>query len=161
MNDVIWENQHCGVHQCPFFGLLALMPDLSPILDTFPDDPYAFTWDVRVSMLMPGQYPCIPNWHYDNVPRVNGIQRFDLIKPLPMYFWISGPPYTQFRHGYALPKVWHRFTQMDEHRGTAAGEFTWRGFIRATHYEIAPPKKGPDWQRRHSQVYLNADTFQW
>lgn len=156
-----WSKQHCGVHQAPIEILRSLMPDLVPILDTFPDDLESFTWDVKVHMLMPRQYPCIPNWHTDNVPRVNGIQRFDKIKPdLPMYLWISGPPLTQFKHGYVLPERWHRFTQLDEHRGTPASEFCWRGFIRATHRGIQEPKKS-DWLRRHCQVYLDAETYQW
>jgi hypothetical protein len=137
------------------------MPDLVPLLSTFPDDPRVFTWDIKVTMLMPRQWPCIPGWHTDNVPRVNGIQRFDLIDTaLPMYCWISGAPLTQFRHGYLQPETWHRFTQADEHRGTMASEFTWRCFIRATHNRIQPWKR-EGWERRHSQVYLDAEGFQW
>jgi len=42
---------------------------------------------------------------YDNVPRINGIQRFDMVKPeLPMYAWISGAPLTQFKHGFLTPQ---------------------------------------------------------
>lgn len=158
---VNWSNQHCGVHQAPISALRELMPDLLEILKTFPDDPECFTWDVKVHMLMPRQYPCVPHWHVDNVPRVNGIQRFDLTKPnLPMYCWISGDPLPQFKHGYLLPQVWHRFSQIDEHRGTAASDFLWRCFIRATHQELQSPKQG-DWLRRHCQVYLDANTYEW
>lgn len=156
-----WSKQHCGVHQAPIGALRELMPDLAEVLDTFPDDPRDFTWDVKVHMLMPRQYPCIPNWHCDNVPRINGIQRFDRTEPsAPMYVWISGPPLTQFKHGYLLPQRWHRFSQLDEHRGTAAGEFCWRGFIRATHHHIQEPKESGH-LRRHCQVYLDAETYQW
>lgn len=156
-----WSKQHPGVHQAPFEKLLELMPDLKPVIETFPDNPNDFIWDVKVHMLMPRQYPCIPNWHYDNVPRVNGIQRFDLTKPeKPMYLWISGAPLTQFEHGYVTPRSWHRFNQADKHRGTAAAEFVWRGFIRATHKDIQPPKAG-EWLRKHIQVYLDAETYQW
>lgn len=158
---VDWTKQHCGVHQAPFSKVLDLMPDIGGVLYTFPDLHKNFTWDVKVHMLMPRQYPCIPNWHTDNVPRVGGVQRFDLVKPdLPMYIWISGPPLTQFKHGYLLPETWHRFNQQDEHRGTAADQFTWRCFIRATHKDILKPKPG-DWLRRHCQVYLDAGTYQW
>lgn len=161
MTEIDWTKQHCGVHQATSAILRELMPDLIPLIDTFPDDERMFTWDVKVHMLMPRQYPCIPNWHVDNVPRVNGVQRFDLVKPdLPMYLWVSGAPLTQFQHGYVTPKVWHRFTQMDQHRGTAAAEFGWRGFVRATHREIQPPKPSGH-QRRHTQVYLDADEYQW
>lgn len=159
--NIEWHKQHCGVHQAPVDVLLKLMPDLKPVIDTFPDRAEDFTWDVKVHMLMPRQYPCIPNWHVDNVPRINGVQRFDMCKPeLPMYLWVSGAPLTQFQHGYVLPRTWHRFTQLDQHRGTAAAEFGWRGFIRATHQGIQAPK--PDGHlRRHCQVYLDADSYQW
>lgn len=160
-----WTKQHCGVHQAPIGVLEHLMPDLKEVLVTFPDDPMQFTWDVKVHMLMPRQYPCIPNWHTDNVPRENGIQKFGKVRPdLPMYLWLSGAPLTQFKHGYALPQKWHRFTQLDEHRGTAASEFGWRCFIRATHIGIQSPKLWPeisDYQRRHCQVYLDAKEYQW
>lgn len=156
-----WSQQHCGVHQAPIEQAKRLMPDLKTLLETFPDKPELFTWDIKVHMLMPNQYPCIPNWHCDFVPRENGIQRFDLINPqYPMYCWISGPPLTQFKHGFLHPGKWHRFTQQDEHRGTKAAEFSWRCFIRATHYKIQMPKSC-DWLRRHSQVYLDAETYQW
>ena len=160
-----WSKQHCGVHQAPVDVVLELMPDIREVIETFPDVAENFTWDVKVHMLMPRQYPCIPNWHVDNIPRPTGIQRFDMAKPeLPMYLWISGAPLTQFRNGYVLPKVWHRFNQQDEHRGTAAGEFGWRGFIRATHMDIQLPKHVKDiseHQRRHCQVYLDAETYEW
>jgi len=161
MLEIAWEKQHCGVHQAPFSAVQDLMPDLVPILATFPDDPQLFTWDVKVHMLMPRQYPCIPHWHVDNIPRQGGIQQFHLAKPdRPMYLWVSNGPLTQFKHGYVLPKTWHRFTQLDEHRGSPASEFGWRGFIRATHQEIQPPKSG-NWQRRHTQVYVDENTYQW
>lgn len=161
MSDIDWSKQGCGIHQAPYEKVLELMPVLEPILKDFPDKHELFTWDVKIHMLMPRQYPCIPNWHADNIPRVNGVQRFDLIKPhLPMYIWLSGPPLTQFKHGYLEAKKWHRFTQLDEHRGTPSGDFTWRCFIRATHNEIQKPKAS-GWSRRHCQVYLDAETFQW
>jgi len=41
-------------------------------------------------------------------------------------------------------------------------EFTWRGFIRATHKLIKPANlAGHDPLRRHSQVYLDVNTFSW
>ena len=45
-------------------------------------------------MLMPNQWPCIPNWHYDNVPRdQDGNQRFDLVdESKVMLMWVSGHP---------------------------------------------------------------------
>lgn len=157
-----WSKQCPGVHHATRAGMLAHMPDLLEIISTFPDNAENFTWDVKVHMLMPRQYPCIPNWHTDNVPRENGIQRFDRVDlSKPMYLWLSGPPLTQFKHGYVQARVWHRFTQADEHRGTPASDFCWRGFIRATHRDILPPRGPLEWPRRHSQVYVDSETFQW
>lgn len=160
-----WSAQHCGVHAAPFVALQELMPDLKELLGTFPDDPEQFSWDVKVHMLMPGHHPCIPNWHYDNVPREGGVQRMNLAQPeLPMYLWVSGPPLTQFLHGYVRANHWHRFSQLDIHRGCPAADFGWRGFIRATHKDIKEPRVlpvGATHQRRHAQVYLDAETTQW
>lgn len=164
MNNINWSLQHNGVHQAEFWQLLEHMPDLRDLLTSFPEDPNNFIWDVKVHMLMPSQYPCIPNWHYDNVPRVNNKQDFDKVKPdLPMYLWLSGAPLTEFRVGGKItPQTWVRFTQEDEHRGTMSDSFTWRGFIRATHKGISPMNRaGSDVRRRHSQVYLDANNFSW
>lgn len=162
-----WSKQHCGVHQAEANELLILMPDLKQLIDTFPENPSDFIWDVKVHMLMPNQYPCIPNWHFDNIPRVNNKQDFDLVKPdAPMYLWLSGAPLTEFRKGekrwHVKAKEWVRFTQKDEHRGTMSNDFCWRAFIRATHKSIAPQiSAGKDKLRRHSQVYLDANNFSW
>ena len=159
--NIDWSKQHCGVLSGSYHRTLELMPDLKPILDTFPDNPYNFSWDVKVHMLFPMQYPCIPNWHTDNVPRVNGIQRFDLCKPeLPMYLWVSGAPLSQFRHGFLEAEHWHRFNQMDEHRGIPASDNCWRGFIRASHVELKKISETNN-LRRHCQVYLDANSYQW
>lgn len=160
MEAIDWSKQHCGVHQSSFGEALELMPDLREVLNTFPENPRNFTWDIKVHMLMPMQYPCIPNWHYDNIPRKNGIQTFEIGLLRPMYLWISGPPLPQFKHGFLLAGSWHRFTQRDLHRGVAASDFGWRGMIRATHKYIMAPKEG-DKLRRHSQVYLDANDYKW
>ena len=162
-----WEAQHCGVILCPYREMLRLMPDIAPIVETFPENPYDFVWDVKVHMLMPGQYPCIPGWHYDFVPRdEEGKQDFSKIRPdKPMYLWISGHPYTEFeRCGerfFIRPQEWFRFDQTDLHRGTPSDRHTWRGFIRAAHKDIAPRKDLHSHLRRHSQVYLDAENFSW
>jgi len=167
MSEINWSLQHNGVHQASAQQLLELMPDLSNLLNTFPEDIENFIWDVKVHMLMPGQWPCIPNWHYDNIPRTNNKQDFDLVRyDLPMYLWLSGSPLTEFRDGdktyFVDPEKWIRFTQKDLHRGTMSEEFTWRGFIRATHKLIKPANlAGHDPLRRHSQVYLDVNTFSW
>lgn len=163
-----WSKQHCGVHQASSDELLNLMPDLWDLIATFPEDhPEHFIWDVKVHMLMPGQFPCIPNWHYDNIPRINNVQDFSKVRPeLPMYLWLSGGPLTEFRKGgrtqFVRPEEWYRFTQKDEHRGTVSKDFCWRGFIRATHKDLMPQeRRGHDPLRRHCQVYLDANDFKW
>ncbi len=127
-----WSKQHCGVHRAPFDNLRELMPDLEELIwESFPENPYDFTWDVKVHMLMPSQYPCIPNWHYDNVPRINNEQDFSKVRlDLPMLLWISGPPLTEFllEDGSVKPvepETWHRFTQKDMHRGVESKDFQW------------------------------------
>ena len=167
MKNIDWTKQHCGVHQASFEQMIELMPDLKCVKDTFPEDVNDFSWDVKVHMLMPSQYPCIPNWHYDNVPRVNNEQDFSLVRTdRPMYLWLSGEPLTEFRNqdgvSFAKSKTWVRFTQKDEHRGTMSTDFQWRGFIRATHKDITPIKKrGHNPHRRHTQVYLDSSNFSW
>lgn len=157
-----WSQQHCGVRQAPASVVRELMPDLACVLDTFPGTEDAFTWDVKVHMLMPRQYPCIPDWHTDSVPRVAGIQQFDACKThLSMYAWISGAPLTEFAGGYLAPRTWHRFNQLTQHRGTAAADHGWRGFIRATDREIRDHRPDRQYLRRHCQVYLDANNYQW
>lgn len=162
-----WSKQHCGVHQATYEQMMELMPDMKEVVDSFPDDPTKFTWDVKVHMLMPGQFPCIPNWHYDNVPRVNNKQDFNLVRTdLFMWLYVSNPPLTEFRKGdkrwFIKEKTWTPFTQADEHRGTQSLQFCWRGFVRATPVEIMQANKGgKDPLRRHSQVYLDAANFSW
>ena len=118
-------------------------------------------------MLMPGQWPCIPNWHFDLVPRVKGKQDFSLIDPSKrMHLWLSGPPLTEFRSErgeirQVEPRKWFTFTQMDEHRGVMATDHTWRVFIRVAPVELLPVAPQQSWIRRHSQVYLDAETFKW
>lgn len=162
-----WSKQHCGIHQGTYEQVIELMPDLIEIFLNFPENPNDFIWDIKVHMLMPGQFPCIPNWHYDNIPRVNNVQDFTKVKPkLPMYLWVSNSPLTEFRKGdknwIIEPETWIRFTQEDEHRGTISEKFTWRGFIRGTHKNILTnfvEKQNP--LRRHSQVYLDSNNFTW
>ena len=155
-----WSQQHCGVHLAPIAAVKESMPEIGElILTTFPEDPELFTWDIKVHMLMPLQYPCIPNWHCDAVPRNNGIQQYEIAdRDLPLYLWVSGPPLTQFEGGYLTPRVWHRYTTQDKHRGLPASEFCWRGLIRATHVRLQKPNLA-NFLRRHSQVYLDAANY--
>jgi hypothetical protein len=165
---VDWSQQHNGVHRASWDDLCYFMPDVAIMVSKdFPENPDDFTWDVKVHMLMPAQWPCIPNWHYDNVPRVNNVQDWGLVRlDLPMYLWVSGEPLTEFRKDGVVTRIqageWKRFTQADEHRGTRCETFTWRGFIRATHKDIMPANpRGPAVVRRHSQVYLDVSNFAW
>lgn len=157
---VNWSWQGCGLHQTSYGQMVQLMPVLKPIIASFPERPEDFTWDVKVHMLMPKQYPCIPNWHRDFVPRIGGIQHPERANLLPMYMWLSGPPLTEFRNGFIRAGEWVKFNAMDEHRGTAAADFCWRAMIRAVHSGILPVKQGP-WDRRHCQVYLDAAEYNW
>lgn len=168
IKDIDWTKQHCGIYQGELSDIIKLMPDVLPVIDTFPDNPNDFIWDIKIHMLMPDQYPCIPNWHYDNIPRdKEGKQDFTKIKPeYPMYVWVSGNPVTIFKvdnKEVSIPiKKWYKFNQKDYHTGTVSKEFCWRCFIRATHKEIAPPRKSDhNPLRRHSQVYLDASNFTW
>lgn len=160
-----WTQQHCGVHRANWFDLVTSMPEVAAMItEDFPEEVTDFTWDVKVHMLMPNQYPCIPNWHFDNIPRVNNVQDWSKVRTdLPMYLWISGEPLTEFRKtGKIKAQEWVRFTQKDEHRGTMSEDFQWRGFIRATHKDILPANpSGTNVLRRHSQVYLDASNFSW
>lgn len=159
--DIDWSKQCCGVHQASIDQVFHHMPDLkSLILSTFPEDPYKFTWDIKVHMLMPKMYPCIPNWHRDFTPRIGGIQHPELASDAKIYMWLSGPPLTEFHGGFVRAKQWIQFSPKDEHRGTASGDFCWRCFIRAVDSNHLPPKIG-DNLRRHSQVYLDASDYTW
>lgn len=160
-----WKQQHCGVHRASWDQLKESMPEVAELINKdFPENSENFTWDVKVHMLMPNQFPCIPNWHFDNIPRVNNAQDWSKVRTdLPMYLWISNEPLTEFKeYGVIQPKTWVRFTQKDEHRGTMSKDFQWRGFIRATHKDIlAANESGSDVTRRHSQVYLDSSNFSW
>lgn len=166
MKEIDWSKQHCGVHRATAEAVREHMPEVYELIeDTFPEDPLDYTWDVKVHMLMPGQFPCIPNWHYDNVPRINNVQDFNSVRlDRHMWLWVSNEPLTEFKSpdGEVTPikaKTWTKFNQKDKHRGTMSHDFTWRGFIRASHKDIQKPQDSC--LRRHSQVYLDAETFRW
>lgn len=165
MKQIDWSKQHCGVISARVEDVIKNMPDLEELIMSFPENPSDFLWDVKVHMLMPDQFPCIPNWHYDNIPRVEGVQYFSLVQlDKPMYLWLSGEPLTEFRKDGVISKVkpreWVRFNQDDEHKGVSSDRFTWRGFIRATHKDINNNfREGKDVLRRHCQVYLDSEKF--
>lgn len=173
--NIDWKKQHCGVIQGEYSDVIALMPDLKGVLETFPENPSDFIWDVKVHMLMPNQFPCIPNWHRDMIPRDENMKEDEskIDESKPMYLWLSGAPFTifkdEFGEDYQMEaNKWKRFTQRDWHCGQMAIEFTWRGLIRACHKDLGISSKtvnnpfgNKDVLRRHSQVYLDAGNFKW
>ena len=170
MKNIDWTKQHCGLRKATYNQVIDLMPDLKDLIDTFPENPVNFYWDIKVHMLMPNQYPCIPNWHFDNVPRnEEGKQDWNKVdNTKPMYLWVSNSPLTEFKDSSGKistiqPRKWIKFHQKDEHRGTSSKDFNWRGFIRATHKDLTAknPNKNHNPLRRHSQVYLDERKFSW
>lgn len=171
--EINWAKSHCGLYRAPLSEATNLMPELAPVLETWPGYKHEdWTIDVKVHMLKPKQWPCIPNWHYDNVPRDrNNVQ--DFTKRVPgalMWLWLSGAPLTEFKanedpytfHTFHVePERWHSFTQWDEHRGTVSEGHVWRCFIRLSPYTILKPAPRSQWLRRHSQVYLDAGSYKW
>ena len=141
------------------------MPEIVSIIDecVLPHPDYYV--DAKVHMLMPNQYPCIPNWHRDAVPRDEDNKFIEDAKDInqKMYLWISGTPITEFVGDIELkPKEWLEFTQTDVHRGTVSTKHQWRLFIRLTPASlVSRPNTGKDALRRHSQVYLDSSNFTW
>ena len=173
-HDVDWSKSHNGVMLCSFEKTYSLMPEVKPILEElinsgmleFSIEEYVV--DVKVHMLMPNQWPCIPNWHRDFIPRDENLKKNNKgITGEKMYMWISGKPYTEYRGKdgisyYKTPQEWHSFTQHEFHRGTMSREHTWRCFIRVI------PKKfihsstiNVGTKRDHIQVYLDVNRFTW
>lgn len=179
-----------GIHRGSFTDVVAYMPELEAIIKDSPvfERIDEFEIDIKVHMLMRGQYPCIPNWHCDNVPRLDtGELKYDAIdeQSEPMYLWVSGAPTTEFlSHGVHLPDVeshgelaeyieryqlgtvkapertWLQMDQRTPHRGTAATKHGWRIFVRLTPKSIASVRPVHSVIRRHSQVYL-PQGFHW
>lgn len=173
--EIKWENQHCGVIQGECSDVLKLMPDLKGLLETFPDNPEDYIWDVKVHMLFPNQFPCIPNWHRDMIPRDENMKEDEskITPEYPMYLWLSGAPLTKFRNEEGkefevVPQEWFKFTQLDWHCGQPSTEFVWRGLVRACHKKLGISNKNvnnpfgrKEVLRRHTQVYLDANNFKW
>lgn len=158
------EKMHNGLIKCPIARIETLMPELWPIIQEAPLPHRDYVADIKVHMLMPGMYPCIPNWHYDLIPRDKNKNQIwsDVDPSAKMFLWLSGPPFTEFRDGRKVEaQKWIEFTQLDEHRGTPATSFCWRVFIRLAPRSIYEPNKGDKVLRRHSQVYLDAQNFKW
>lgn len=167
-----WSKSHNGLMLCSFEQTKEYMPEVLPIIEEL--IPYLehnindYLIDVKVHMLMPGEYPCIPNWHADFVPRDENLKKqHSKITSDKMYLWTSGAPKTEFKNGKVIIKTenynWIEFDQRSIHRGTKSEEHTWRCFIRLI----------PKWFvhnhtinvgtiRRHSQVYIDdPNNFRW
>lgn len=180
----------CGLFRCPLDQAVLKMPELKELFDSAPvADLENWEIDVKIHMLMKGQYPCIPNWHCDNVPRIDGkLQYANIDESAPdMLLWVSDSPLTEFLandvnigrvlkdHGEIAPLIsnyeletkripaetWISMKQNTPHRGTVAEGHTWRIFARLTHKSISPVRPVDDVIRRHCQVYLDATTFTW
>lgn len=180
----------CGLFRCPLNEAQFKMPALKELYDSAPvTDPENWELDVKIHMLMKDQYPCIPNWHCDNVPRIDGKLQYDKIDPAvpDMYLWVSDSPLTEFLahdtnigrtlkdHSEIAPLIseykldtvtipaatWVSMRQNTPHRGTAATGHTWRVFARLTHKSISPARPVDDVIRRHCQVYLDSTNFTW
>src|SRR3546814_568198 len=78
-NQTVLEIGHCGLFRAPLHLSEGLMPQMAELVRSAPvQDPQNWELDIKVHMLMPGQFPCIPNWHCDNVPRDESGLRYDL-----------------------------------------------------------------------------------
>lgn len=167
-----WSKSHNGVMLCTFSQTVELMPEVAPILETikphleFEESEYVV--DVKVHMLMPGEYPCIPNWHRDFVPRDEELnQKPKEISGEKMYLWVSGEPKTEWKTYSKKIETevgdWVEFTQNDFHRGIKSNIHTWRCFIRIIPKKFIHPTTINIGQiRRHSQVYIEEpNKFRW
>lgn len=92
----------CGLFRAPLTQVNELMPELSALWESVPTicakNPHEWEVDVKIHMLMPNQYPCVPNWHSDNVPRIGGDPDYRSVPRdmPPMFLWVSGNPTTVF-----------------------------------------------------------------
>lgn len=182
-------DQYCGLFRCPLEKAEDVMPAFKELFDSAPvDNKSEWELDLKIHMLMNDQFPCLPNWHCDNVPRFDGITDYskcDMNNP-KMLLWISGAPYTEFlkkpeemnlplSHADLAESIrankletvkiagqcWVAMDQLTPHRGTISTEPTWRVFARITHKSIAPVRPVNNVIRRHCQVYLNPESFSW
>lgn len=179
----------CGLFRCPLPLAYELMPELSALYDSAPvKNPEHWELDLKIHMLMKDQYPCIPNWHCDNVPRdETGVCRYDrLTRSAPrMLLWVSDGPLTEFLKNplvtmdtpqghndlagrlkgletqFIQPETWTSMDQRTPHRGTQAQSDGWRVFARLTHNSITPDRPVRSYIRRHCQVYLDVTQFEW
>jgi hypothetical protein len=187
----VLQRLSCGLFRCPLPLAYDLMPELSALYDSAPVlKPDDWELDVKIHMLMRDQYPCIPNWHCDNVPRGRDgrVSYREATSVVPkMLLWVSDGPETEFLDapldfpgvpaghqelaefirtsgaGFSKirPQTWMGMGMRTPHRGTQAQKDGWRVFARLTHRSIAPDRPVLSYERRHCQVYLDATAFEW
>jgi len=100
-----WSKSHNGLMLCSYEQTVEKMPEVVPMIDELiPFLEYGiddYVVDVKIHMLMPGEYPCIPNWHTDFVPRDKDLkQQPEKISGEKMYLWCSGHPHTEFKNRF-------------------------------------------------------------
>lgn len=167
-----WSQSHCGLMHCTIDESYALMPEIRPMIQSVVPHlqfvPTNYLVDCKVHMLMPGEYPCIPNWHCDFVPRDEDkrVLRDKIRDNQLMYLWVSGAPYTEFKsHQGQVGDTykWTAFNQRDIHRGVKSEIHTWRCFIRLIpQWFQHPGTQNVGKIRRHSQVYIDdVKNFAW
>ena len=169
-----WSKSTNGIMVCSFSEAINLMPEVKPILEELKNSNMLelpindYVVDVKIHMLMPKQFPCIPNWHRDFVPRDKNLKRdFKAITGEKMFMWLSGSPLTEYKDKegndyFKGAQKWHSFDQNDLHRGTMSDEHTWRCFIRVVPRKFIHQTTINTGQKRiHTQVYLNASNFNW
>lgn len=95
----------CGLFRANLIAAPDLMPELISLFDSAPipeKEKHEWEIDVKIHMLMPNQYPCIPNWHCDNVMRRGGKTDYAEtyhnrgLANQKMLIWLSGTPCTEF-----------------------------------------------------------------
>ena len=97
----VLQNLPCGVFRATAEETVRAIPELRELIESFPVSAIEdYEFDVKIHMLMPDQFPCIPNWHCDNVPRdSNGTLDYAATvkeEAVPMLIWLSGTPCTEF-----------------------------------------------------------------
>lgn len=172
MKTIDWSKSHNGVMLCDINQTKELMPEVTSILDNIvphlQHNPEDYLVDVKIHMLMPEQYPCIPNWHCDFVPRDLEMKTDrSRITGDEMYIWISGAPYTEYKSYQRKIETdngpWTVINQRDFHRGVKSNIHTWRCFIRIIpKWFVHPTTINVGQLRRHTQVYIDQpDKFKW
>lgn len=114
--DYIFTRENCG----PLTSMI--LDDVYPRVKHYYDDfiPLNVVIDTRVNMLMREQYPSIPGWHCDDVPRVNGQPDMSLIDRNVQHFMVllstgnsdngvSGTEFITLPRAYDIDseQVWH------------------------------------------------------